>query len=165
MCTSKHPCRWNIHADENCSYQGHRPLTYVGDDPADLKVLMPAKLLLLRDNACLPMGKFTQDDHYASRWWRRAQYLADVFWRRWLREYIQTLQERPCWRQVRDNLRTGDVVLMRDVNTPRGQWPLGVVTETEESRDGLVRAVILRSKGKIVRRPVTQLINLEDRTA
>ena len=54
---------------------------------------------------------------------------------------------------------------MRDVNTPRGQWPLGVVTETEESRDGLVRAVLLRSKGKIVRRPVTQLINLEDRTA
>ena len=142
-----------------------RPLTYVGDDPADPEVLTPAKLLLLKTNTCLPMGDFTADDHYATRWWRRAQHVANVFWKRWLREYVQTLQDRPCWRLVRENLKAGDVVLIRDLNAPRGQWPLGVVTETEVSRDGLVRAVQLRSRGKIVRRPVTQLVNLEDRKA
>ena len=56
------------------------------------------------------------------------------------------------------------MVLMQDLAVPRGQWPLGVVVETEVGRDGLVRAVKLRSRGKIVRRPVTQLVNLEDRT-
>ncbi len=142
-----------------------RPLTYVGDDPTDPEVITPAKLLLLRTNSCLPMGDFTADDHYATRWWRRAQHIANVFWKRWLREYVQTLQDRPCWRLVRDNLKAGDVVLIKDLNAPRGQWPLGVVTEAEVSRDGLVRAVQLRSRGKTIRRPVTQLVNLEDRKA
>ena len=87
-----------------------------------------------------------------------------MFWQRWVKEYLQTLQERPCWRDVRNNLQTGDVVLIRDSSNPRGRWPLGVVIEAEPSRDGLVRAVKVRSQGKIIRRPVTQLVNLEDKT-
>ena len=75
-----------------------RPLTYIGDDPTDLEVLTPAKLLLLRGNTCQPMGEFTADDHYATRWWRRAQHVANCFWKRWIKEYVQTLQDRPCWR-------------------------------------------------------------------
>ena len=141
-----------------------RPLTYVGDDPSDPEVLTPAKLLLLRSNTCLPMGEFVADDHYATRWWRRAQHVANCFWKRWMREYVQALQERPCWQLVRANLRVGDVVLVRDMTAPRGQWPLGLVTGVEPSRDGLVRAVQLRSRGKRVRRPVTQVVNLEART-
>ena len=135
----------------------------MGDDPKDQEVITPAKLMLLRTNTCVPMGDFTADDHYATRWWRRAQHLANVFWKRWLREYVQTLQDRPCWRLARGNLKPGDVVLIRDINAPRGQWPLGVVTETEAGRDGLVRAVSLRTRGKTIRRPVTQLVNLEDK--
>ena len=85
-----------------------RSLTYVGDDSADLEVLTPAKLLLLRGNTCRPMGNFTADDHYTTRWWRRAQYIASIFWRRWLRGYVPILQVRHCWRLMQENLRVGD---------------------------------------------------------
>ena len=58
-----------------------RPL--VAGDPGS-PPLTPAHLLQCRnDSSSLPQGVFDEKDTYARRWWRQAQYLADVFWRRW----------------------------------------------------------------------------------
>ena len=46
-------------------------------------------------------------------------------------------------------------------DTPRGQWPIGIIEETELSKDGLVRAVQVRSGGKNRRRPIHKLVLLE----
>ena len=71
-----------------------RPLTKVSDDPRDLEALTPNHLLLLRSNSTLPPGLFRKEELYSRRRWRQVQYLSDVFCRRWLKEYLPSLQER-----------------------------------------------------------------------
>ena len=55
----------------------------------------------------------------------------------------------PCHGSAaKGNLEEGSVVLIREGGTPRLQWPLGVVTKMFPGRDGIVRAVELKtSKG------------------
>ena len=138
-----------------------RPLTYTSSDPRDCEVLTPAKLLLLDDNLSLACGNFDADDHYATRWWRRAQHIADVFWKQWVREYLPQLQQRSKWKAKEQNLKPGDVVMLEEIDSPRGAWPLARVTDAEPGRDGLVRTVTVKARGKLVTRAVNRLCPLE----
>ena len=64
-----------------------RQITKLSDDPRDLKPLTPNHLLLFRAGPAVPPGIFSKQDCYNKCRWRQVQYLADVFWRRWVREY------------------------------------------------------------------------------
>ena len=48
------------------------------------------------------------------------------------------LQNRRKWAVEQRNLKVGDVVLLVDRQTPRDQWPLGVIIETFKGEDQLV---------------------------
>ena len=102
-----------------------RPITKVSDDPKDCEALTPNHLLLLRAGPNLPPGLFVKEDNYSRRRWRQVQYLADVFWRRWLREYLPALQERQKWGATKRNFAVDDVVLVVDDAVPWSSWPLG----------------------------------------
>ena len=52
-------------------------------------------------------------------------YIFDVFWRRWIREYLRDLQARQKWQRAKSDICSGDVILVADENIPRVQWPLG----------------------------------------
>ena len=90
------------------------------------------------------------------------QYLANEFWSRFKKEYLQASQERPKWNTVRRNLAVNDVVLIMDEDTPRNKWAMGRVTEVFPSEDGLVRKVDLKVAGSAsaLKRPVTKLVLL-----
>ena len=87
-----------------------RPITKVSDDPRDPEALTPNHLLLLRSGPALPSGLFTKIDSNSCRRWRQVQYIADVFWRCWMREYLPALQERKKWTSTTQNFAVGDVV-------------------------------------------------------
>ena len=97
-----------------------RPITPVSSDPKDPPALTPSMLLLMKSNSSIPSGVFV-NDVYSKRWWRQVQYLASVFWRRWVREYLPALQARQKWMRAKAELRKGDIVLVAEVNIPRGQ--------------------------------------------
>lgn len=61
--------------------------------------------------------------------------LSNIFWKRWKGEYLSGLQTRRKWNQQRENLKTGDVVLMCDSSTCRTQWPLGLILRIFPSKD------------------------------
>ena len=139
-----------------------RPLTKVSDDPRDPEALTPSHLLLLRSGPALPPGVFSKDDCYSRRRWRHVQYLADVFWRRWMREYLPSLQQRQKWSHANRNFSTGDVVLLLDENSSRSSWPLGRILEVFPNQsDGLVRSVKLKTKSSILVRPIDKIVLLE----
>ena len=139
-----------------------RPLTKVSEDPRDLEALTPNHLLLLRSGTTLPPGIFKRNDLYSRRRWRQVQYLSDVFWRRWLKEYLPSLQERQKWGRSTSNFEVGDVVLVVDENSPRNQWPLGLIQEVKPNEgDGLVRRVTLKTKTSILERPIDKIVLLE----
>ena len=137
-----------------------RPLTPVSDSPSDSEPLTPNHLLLLRGSAPIIPGHFTKDDKYSRRW-RHVQYLADVFWKRWIREYLPTLQLRDKWIEIKRNLKENDIVLILDEATPRLAWPLGRVLKTLPGRDGLVRSAVVKTRGTVLTRPVNKLCLLE----
>ena len=137
-----------------------RPITKLSDDPRDPTPLTPNHLLLLRSGPALPPGVFVQQDLYRRRW-RQVQYMADVFWKRWLAEYLPCLQERQKWLTSRENLKVGDLVLLLNENFPRSHWPLGLITNTYPSPDGIVRSVQVKTQSGIYDRPITKLCLLE----
>ena len=134
-----------------------RPLTTVSNDPYDLEPLTPNHLLLLKPNGSLPPGVFDKRDSYSRKQWRQVQYLANVFWSRWIKEYLPTLQHRQKWTRPARNLTVNDVVLVHDKGLPRNTWLLGRIVEVYPDPSGLVRTVKLQTKQSYITRPITKL--------
>ena len=126
----------------------------MSDDPRDLEPLTPNHLLQFRQAAVAPPppGIFREGDLYSRRRWRQVQFLSDVFWKRWLREYLPKLQERQKWVRPMRNLSLDDVVLVVDENSPRSCWRLARVTEVYPDSKGFVRSVqVATNKSSLVR--------------
>ena len=138
-----------------------RPLTKVSSDATDLSPLTPNHLLLLQHGPDPPSGSFSSGDMFRRRW-KYIQHLANQFWRRWMREYIPELQKRQKWSKDKRNVQVNDVVLLCDESTPRGLWPMGIVVEAKEGRDGLVRSLRVKTKSTILTRPITKVVLLEE---
>ena len=122
-------------------------------------------LLTMKTRPLAPTpGQFVPQDLYARNWWRKAQYLADQFWVRWKKEYVQNLQKRHKWTTRERNVSVGDIVLVNDADTHRNDWSLGRIEEVTSSSDGKVR----RAKVKICKegnvksydRPISSFILL-----
>ena len=141
------------------SIMNGRPLTPVSDDPFDLEALTPNHLLLGKGNS-FPPGLFDSSDCYTRRRWRQVQYLADLFWKRWKREYLPLLQSRQKWQGQQRNISVGDLVLLIEPNSSRYQWPLGRVISTLQDDDGLVRSVQVRTRTGDYQRPIAKLVLL-----
>jgi hypothetical protein len=59
------------------------------------------------------------------------------------------------------NLAVGDVVLVLDERSVRGDWLLGRIIATHAGNNGLVRSAEVRTKKTQLTRPVTKLCLLE----
>ncbi len=110
----------------------------------------------------MPPGIFSKDDMYTRKRWKQVQYLMDLFWTRWTREYLSLLQERQKWLKPRRNFMTGDVVLLVDSSSPRNSWLMGKVVETLPDSNGTVRRVKIKTKTNTLERPVNKLCLLEE---
>ena len=139
----------------------NRPLTPASDDADDLEPLTPNHLLIHRP-ASVPPGLFNEGDLHCRKKWRQVQYLADVFWRRWTKEYLLTLRQRTKWHGPRRNVKINDLVLVISSNTPHSSWQIGRVMETYEGADKLVRSARVRLKDTELVRPITKLCILEE---
>lgn len=76
---------------------------------------------------------------------------------------------RQKWHTAHRNLKTGDIVLIQDSNLVRGQWRLGIVSNTYPGSDGKVRKVevqgepVTKYQGRgyvTIERPVHRLVLL-----
>ncbi|XP_030828067.1 uncharacterized protein LOC105436445 isoform X1 [Strongylocentrotus purpuratus] len=139
-----------------------RPLTTNNLSDAEApEPLCPLHLLTMKPKVILPPpGNFQGEDKYSRKWWRRVQYLANEFWLRWRREYLQQLQPRQKWTRTQRDLAIGDVVIAKETEDVRLQWPLARVAEVFPSQDGRVRKVkllmadgALDSNGKRLKKP------------
>lgn len=139
----------------------NRPIVAASDDPADLEALTPNHLLLQRKATGLPLGVFVKEDHFGRKQWRKVQYLTDIFWKRWISEYLPTLTEREKWLKDQRNVRAGDLVLIVEENVPRNKWNLDRVTEVFVGRDSRVRSTKVKTSSTEPHRPVVKLCLLD----
>ena len=141
-----------------------RPLTKESTDPNDLEALTPNLLLLSQVKPSLPPGLFLKEDNYARRRWKQVQYISDLFWKRWIKEYLPQLQERQKWTKIKRNFVPGDIVIIMDDSAPRNSWIIGRITETMPDRNGLVRQVRIKTRTSLLCRPVTKICLLQEST-
>ena len=93
-------------------------------NPDDPLPLCPSQLITLKSKVILPpSSQFFPEDIYPLRQWRRIQHLANDFWTRWCKEYLQSLQDCSKWNNQKRNLKQGDIVLLVQDNVPRNCWP------------------------------------------
>ena len=121
----------------------NRPLVPLISNDTNQIALTPNDLLLLRNNTGLEF-KESVISRYTTQW-RRANYIVDVFWKRWIKEYLPTLLNRQKWISKERNFKKGDIVLIITDAIPRNEWPLGVITECTTDEDGLVRTVEIKT--------------------
>ena len=98
-----------------------------------------------------------ESDEYSRQRFRIVQFAADQFWKMRVAEYLKTIRLRGKWHQKRRNLQPGDIVLIQDILSPRGQWPLRKITKVFLDKYGMVRSVMLKSRGNLIKRPITKL--------
>ena len=139
-----------------------RPLTLQDLNDPECLPLTPSHLLTMKSKVILPPpGVFQKADMYCRRRWRAVQFLANTFWERWRKEYLSSLQMRSKWTSIRRNFEIGDVVLIKDEDITRNKWPMGIISQTFPSADGLIRSADVKvASGAIWKRPITKLVLL-----
>lgn len=122
------------------------PLYEVSADPNDPKPITPSMLLTLKPNHIYDVTYTDPTDltAYGKLRWKKVQYIADQFWVRWRKSYLQELQQRYKWQVKKKSLAVGDVVILREKTVPRNLWPTGIIHKVKQSSDGLVRSVVVK---------------------
>ncbi|XP_072938854.1 uncharacterized protein [Epargyreus clarus] len=136
------------------------PLTHVSVSAEDPEALTPNHFLLGGNGRVSTPGEFNDRDTICKNSWRAAQRLTDIFWTRWLREYLPELQHRREPHGRGATVKIGDLVQILDSNLPRNIWVRGRVIATFPGPDNIVRTVDVATKGGVLRRPVRKLVVL-----
>ncbi|CAG2236059.1 unnamed protein product [Mytilus edulis] len=55
-------------------------------------------------------------------------------WKKWKQQYLQNQQSRTKWCEERNNLKQGDIVLLKNNDLVRNQWSVGVILETFQAK-------------------------------
>ena len=146
---------------EAAAVMNSRPLYPIETHSDDgVEPLTPAHFLTGGLLTSLPVDASPSTHYTYSRRWSYLQGLTAGLWKRWKQEYLLLLQKRIRWRTESANLVPGDIVLLKDADLFMRSWPMGRVVDTFPGTDGLVRAVSIKVRGKIFRRPVHKLVKL-----
>lgn len=141
-----------------------RPLIAVSSDPEAPLILTPSMLLTQKVGVTPIPPEDSTAANLLKYQWKRVQALANIFWARWRREYLSTVQCRRKWHSTRRNLEEGDVVLLKDKQARRNEWPMGRILKTYPSKDGLVRKMEVKVTShhppKTCLRPSSELVLL-----
>ena len=139
-----------------------RPLTHISPDPRDDEALTPNHFLIGSSSGESDVGRLNFNNLCTKKQWKLAQAYTEMFWRRWLREYLPTLLPRKKWFDKGLNIKNGDIVLIADEQVPRNEWRKGILTRTFPGRDGEVRIIEVKTAKGIFLRPNRKLIKFAE---
>ncbi|XP_065088926.1 uncharacterized protein LOC135710334 [Ochlerotatus camptorhynchus] len=92
--------------------------------------------------------------------YKRSQQLSNEMWKRWIREYVPTINKRTKWFGESQQLQKGDLVYVVEGDR-RKAWVRGVVEEPIVSSDGRVRQAMVRTNSGVFKRATAKLAVLE----
>ena len=121
------------------------PLTATSDSISDFEALTPNHFLLGTKVTNYALGSFNPRETSYREKWRAVQAALNMFWTRWLREYLPSLTDRKKWTINSRNLEIEDVVILVSKNLVRSAWSTGSVIKTYPVVDGVVRSVKVKT--------------------
>ena len=75
---------------------------------------------------------------------------------------MPTLIARKKWNQNTRNVKVGDLVLIVDEKTRRGDWPLARIMKTFPGKVDTIRVCEVKTKVGVYKKPVAKLALLEE---
>ena len=136
----------------NTHSQGTASACHIAARIDDLSFITPNHILCLNTRSTCPPGVFSKDDLYVKRRWRQVQYLAKIFWQRWSKEYLSSLQERQKWVEPKRNVSKNDIVLIVE-----NSWSLGRIIDVKHDKNGLARIASVKTQTTTLDRPIHKL--------
>jgi len=97
-----------------------RPLYAESMDPSDPVALTPGHFLIGQPLSALPKPDLSIVPQNRLTYWEEVQQMVQSFWKRWSAEYLNTLHQRTKWRIVKNDLKIGDIVLIKNVHISPG---------------------------------------------
>ena len=76
---------------------------------------------------------------------------------KWVNEFMPNLIRGQKWFQPERNVQVDDVVLLAESMQQRSKWVMGRVLETYLDKHGTVRAVLPKTPGSTMKRPIAKL--------
>ena len=135
---------------ETANICNERPIGIRPNSVSNQEYLSPNTLLLGRSSDRINAGPFQAKDVYDENpgamqtRFLFVQRVVDKFWKEWTKKYLPTLLVRQKWHHQKRNLSCGDICLIEDQNTMRGEWRLGRITKVFPDELGVVRNVELK---------------------
>ncbi|XP_055914878.1 uncharacterized protein LOC129948078 [Eupeodes corollae] len=140
-----------------------RPLTYIPIDTDSDEALTPNHFLMGSSNGIRLTGELSSDGHTLRKHWLACEQYSNLFWKRWVKEYLPSLTRRTKWFEPAKPVSEGDIVLIVDEKNPRNTWPKGVILQANLSKDGQTRSAIVKTATGTYTRPVAKLAVLDVR--
>lgn len=135
-----------------------RPLTQLSSDSNDFAYLSPGHFLIGTALNSFPSHDVHDVNENRLTRWQRVEQMRQHFWRRWSNEYLYSLQQRTKWRISKGTqLKSGQLVLIKQQGLAPLQWLLGRVQEAHTSSDGITRAATVRTAKGSLTRPLSKL--------
>lgn len=123
--------------------------------------LTPFMLCMQRNLQSSPLDRANRENKLLTHRYTLLKKLRKELWDRFRSEYLGHLQKRYKWKTTTRNARVGDVVLVKELNSPPNQWPIGIITRCLPDETGTVRRVEVKtSQREYAPRATCQLIPL-----
>ncbi|GBL75284.1 hypothetical protein AVEN_194507-1 [Araneus ventricosus] len=134
-----------------------RPLTPLSADVDDLEVLTPAHFLIGRPITAIVEPSLIDFETNRLNVWQRITKSVQTIWKRWSLSYLNGLQQRKKWVVNNENLKIGDMVLIREENLPPCKWLMGRVIALYPGQDNKVRVVDVKTSKGIYKRSINKI--------
>lgn len=132
-----------------------RPLS--GVDENELTVLTPGHFLVGEPLVLVPDSNFERANISSLRRWQLTQRMLQDYWRQWSQDYLNQFLQRHKWAHQNPEPAVGGIVLIKEDDLPPGKWLLGKIELKHPGPDGITRVVTVRTKGSLIKRPITKL--------
>lgn len=140
----------------------NRPLTHTSEDPGDPMALTPNHFLRWSGRIYLPEADLL-DAATTRKAHKKLQHLREALRSRFRKEYLGLLRGHYSSKSSSE-LKNGDVVLLEHDNVKRLDWPMGVIVESIQGRDGVNRLFRVKTKTGELLRPAQRLFLMEQET-
>lgn len=129
-------------------------------NPIDGNPLTPAHFLIGSPLDELPEPDLADNNPDLLKRYQRIIAMKQLFWKRWSREYLATLQNTYKWQYKKNGPQLDDVVLVIDRNLKSQQWQLGRIVKMYPDGTGVVRVVDVKTINGIFKRGISELCPL-----
>lgn len=126
-------------------------------DVDDLAILTPGHFLIGRPITSIVEPSLITIPENKLTAWQRVTKFNQLIWKSWSRDYLSHLQQRHKWQFEKNNIKKGDLVLLKDEQSATGNWHRGIILEGFPGPDGKIRVVKIKTQTGIYKRPISKV--------